>query len=367
MKLIHWGRCYLFSHYFMWTLKDNRRRILVIRPDRVGDVILATPLIRALRQRFPESYIAAMVRPHTAAVLDHNPHLDTVILDDFEGCDKGYRGFIRKVKELRNHRFDTALMLLPTQRIAWMLFFAGILCRIGVGHKIYEMLTFMRTVSRSKYIPLRHEADYCMDLGRAMGVHNEDLNPEIFLTNEEKKRGLTILKNCGIPAGKIIIGINPGSGKSAPNWSWKMYGQLANMMVRDPDIAVVLTGSQEEKPLCDFINRELYGKGYNLAGGNLKELMTLICHFDVLVSSSTGPMHIAAALQVPTVSIFCPLPACSPQLWGPQGNRCIVLLPQNQFCLDCDEKIQCDLSGITPRQVYQAIESIVDQKSSLSN
>ncbi|NOY05678.1 MAG: glycosyltransferase family 9 protein, partial [Chlorobi bacterium] len=90
------------------------RRILIIRPDRIGDVIMATPLIRALRQTSPEAFIAALVRPHTAPLLRHNPHLDRILLDDFEGADGGRKGFRAKVRELRRLKFDTALMLLPT-------------------------------------------------------------------------------------------------------------------------------------------------------------------------------------------------------------------------------------------------------------
>ncbi|MBN2030961.1 glycosyltransferase family 9 protein [bacterium] len=335
---------------------------MVVRSDRVGDVVLSTPLIRALRKHFPDGYIAAMVRPHTAPVLAHNPHLDTLILDDYEAKDKGWKGFFKKMMEVRKHQFDTALMLLPTMRMAWMLFGAGIKKRIGVGHKIYEMLTFMQTVSRNKYNPVRHEADYCMDLGRAIGVKSEDLKPEVFLTDEEKNRGMAILKKRGISPNQIIVGINPGSGRSAPNWTRSQYNQLIERLIRHADMAVVLTGSRDEQRICDRIHEEAGGKTFNLAGQPLRELMIVINHFHVLVSSSTGPMHIAAALGVPTVSIFCPLPACSPQLWGPVGNQHEILLPPESVCLDCDQKGKCDLSTIDVDRVYHAILNFIHDR-----
>ena len=343
----------------MRKIRKGEKRILVIRPDRVGDVVLATPLIQTLRKHFPDSYIVAMVRPHTAVLLDHNPHLNAVILDDFEVKDKGWKGFLRKVREIRMHRFDTALMLLPTQRVAWMLFFSGILHRIGVGKKLYETFTFTRTVSRNNYIPLRHEADYCMDLGRKIGVKHEDLTPQIFLTRDEKNDGMAILKNKGISPDQIIVGINPGSGNSAPNWSWTIYSQLAKLITHDSEIALVLTGNSDEKPLCDLINRNIQGRAFNLAGQSLKELITVITHFHVLVSSSTGPMHIAAALKVPTVSIFCPLPARSPVLWGPLGNEHTIFIPKDDFCMNCDKKTKCNLASIDVRQIYQAIHVLI--------
>ena len=123
------------------------RRILVIRPDRVGDVVLATPVIRALRRHFPDAFLAAMVRPATEPVLRGNPHLDEILIDDWEQTHAGTRGALDRRRLLRARRFDTALMLLPTERHAWMTVLAGIRTRIGVGTKLYQVLTFTRTVS----------------------------------------------------------------------------------------------------------------------------------------------------------------------------------------------------------------------------
>ena len=126
----------------------KQERILVIRTDRIGDVVLATPLIRGLRRRFPGAYIAAMVRPYTRELLLQNPHLDEILVDDPDGAHAGGRGFWGQVRLLRKHRFDTALLLLPTERLAWILFFSGIRTRVSVGLRLYQALTFMKTVSR---------------------------------------------------------------------------------------------------------------------------------------------------------------------------------------------------------------------------
>jgi heptosyltransferase-2 len=343
------------------------RRIVVIRTDRIGDVVLATPLIRALRCSFPDAYIAALVRPYTRDVLLHNPHLNDILVDDPEGEHAGREGFWRQVRMLRSHRFDTALLLLPTERLAWMLFLAGIRRRIGTGVRLYQVLTFMRMVSRHKYVPLRHEADYCLDLGRVIGAQAVDLRAEVFVTEQERAGAAAILEPLGSPAslhGKIrLIGIHAGHGRSAPNWRPARYAELAEMLLKDHSVRIVLTGGEGDRQLLEPFRLPEPGRVIDLVGKlQVRELVGVLSWLDVLVSASTGPMHIAAGLGVPTVSLFCPLTACSPKLWGPLGNRSEILLPPEDYCRNrCpgDPHI-CDLEdGIRPEDVVQRIHAIL--------
>lgn len=305
------------------------RRILVVRTDRIGDVVLATPLIRALRRTFPDAFIGAMVRPYTRDLLLHNPHLNDIFVDDPQGEHRGRAGFWNRVKALRQFRYDTALMLLPTERAAWMLFCAGIPRRVGVGTKLYGVLTFMQGVSRTKYIPLRHEADYCLDLGRKIGARPDGLDTELFLTAAERERGREILREAGAAAGDTLVGFHIGNGNSAPNWPPERYADLARLVAAGTrhSVKIVFTDGSNRGPMP-------VGKRFiDLRGRlTLRELMSVLSLQRLLFSSSTGPMHLAAALRVPTVSMFCPLTACSPALWGPQGNTARILLPGEGYC-----------------------------------
>ncbi len=312
----------------------RRRRILVIRPDRIGDTVCATPLIRGLRETFPDAFIAAMVRPQVKPVLEQNPHLDLILTDDMDGADAGREGFRRKRTELRSHRFDTALMLLPTERHTWMTFLAGIRTRIGVGTRPYHILSCTRRVSRKKYIEERHEADYCLDLGRAIGVRHDDLSEEVFVSSGERDSTASLLTSLGIDLFKPLISIHPESGKSAPNWAHATYAEfIRQLLARSGDIQVMvnLTPSNEEgKRLFERIDAGRVFLPNN--GGDLRVLMAIIAHASVVVSASTGPMHLAAGLKRPTVSLFCPLPACSPKLWGPKGNSATIIESPREFC-----------------------------------
>lgn len=341
--------------------RSRHRRILIVRPDRIGDVTLATPVIRALRHTFPDAYLAALVRPATEPVLRLNPHLDEILVDDWEQAHAGWRGFVDRLRMLRRRRFDTALMLLPTERHAWMTFLAGIRTRIGVGTKLYQVITFASSVSRNKYIPLRHEADYCMDLARAIGVQSDDLRTEAFLSDAERSEARERLRAAGRIEGRRLVSVHPESGRSAPNWTLEMYRDFVRKMTEViPDVQIVILytpGNAEARALFE----PLRDRGVLIPDpGDLRLLMGMIAEADIAFSASTGPMHLAAALGTPTVSLFCPLTACSPKLWGPQGNRSVILLPPDHYCQTrCpgDPHICTLEGGITSTTVIEEIRN----------
>jgi len=163
----------------------KQKRILIVRPDRIGDVVLSTPLPREIKKTYPDSFVALFLRKYTKEIYDNNPYVDKIILID-DNDDNSMEAFWNKVKEIRSYKFTHSLTLLPTERLNYLLFFAGIPFRVGVGHKFYQFITFTRSVSRNKYIPLRHEADYSMDLARRIGVVSDNLTTEIFLSQKEK-------------------------------------------------------------------------------------------------------------------------------------------------------------------------------------
>lgn len=330
-------------------------RILVVRPDRVGDVVLITPLIRSLRESFPASYLGALVRSKTKAVLEGNPRLNTIITDDGDGDDRGFNGFWRKVTEVRKHRFDAALLVYPTQRAAYLLFAAGIRRRIGVGHILYEVLTFMQSIGSRQFVPLRHEADYALDFARKLGAAHLSLEPEIFLSEEEQRWAQEELRRLN--ASHPVVSIHPTSGGSAPNWRLERYIELAQRLAKS-GVSVIV-----ESPHRLPIGRE----GIINATGrySLRELICLISAVDVCVSSSTGPMHIAAALGVPTVSMFCPLPACSPSLWGPLGNKGEVVVAPDWYCSKVcpGDPHLCDFEGgIGVEEVYRRVRAMLEKR-----
>lgn len=336
----------------------RQRRILIIRPDRIGDVVLTTPLIRAVRQSFPDAFLGVMVNSVSGVLLRNNPHIDLLFTDDPDGNDSGVFGFWKKVRSLRSQRFDTGLMPLPRERHAWMMFLAGIRNRIGVGGKIFQILTATKTVSRDKYISNRHEADYVMDLGRKIGVSSGDITPELFLSEDEKSHALQFFLEKGFAGDKPIIGINPSSKNSVPNWLPEQYVRLCEELSERYQLFINIGIGN---PLLEKLFEQFKKKHIVYNGSDLRELIAFCSKLSVLVSSSTGTQHIAAALKIPTVTLFCPLPACSHALWGSLGNRAEVVLPPGGYCQHrCpgDPK-NCTFDEISIDSVRTAISKII--------
>ncbi len=300
----------------------KQKRILIVRPDRIGDVVLSTHLPREIKKLFPDSFVAVLIRKYTQAIYINNPYVNKILLID----DDAEESFFKKIREIRNHNFTHSLTLLPTERLNYMLFFAGIPFRVGVGHKFYQFITFTRYVDRKKYIPLRHEADYCMDLARKIGVNTDNLESEIFLTEKEKQK--VVQTRIELLRGKkYLVGIHSTSGNSSPNWQPDEYKKLILKLNQCKNISIVVTDNKIPAQLEGLEN-----VSYPNIDKSLRESFINFASLDLLISASTGPMHIAAALKVKTLSMFCPLTACSPKLWGPLGNESKILFPEEDYC-----------------------------------
>lgn len=314
---------------------------MIIRPDRIGDVVLSTPLPREIKKAHPGSFVAIMVTEYTKDIYQNNPHVDKIITFPGQSEKLTAGDFLGYIKLLRSYKFDTAFMLLPTERINYLLFLSGIKLRIGVGHKFYQFITNTKSVYRRKYNPLRHEADYCLDMLRKINIQPESISPEIHLTENDLIQ-ISHLKNDIAPGGEKIIGINSTSGNSAPNMEISEYRKLIDSLYSENKYKVVVT---DYNPPAEIDN--IQDVHYICRGKPLSESIKSIASLDLLISASTGPMHIAAALKVRTISLFCPMTACSPDLWGPLGNVNKVILPEQEYCRTrCpgDPK-KCNFSG----------------------
>ncbi len=303
--------------------KGNQKRFLICRIDRIGDVVLSTPLPREIKKKFPDSFVAVLVRKYTEAIYWNNPYVDKIIIYNEE---KDFKSFINQVREITAYKFTHAFMLLPDERLNYMLFLSGIKTRIGVGHKLYQFLTFTKFVDRKKYIPLRHESDYSLDMLRKIGINVESIEPEIHLSTDEKKYA-EIFRNDILGNHKFLVGVNSTSGNSSPNLSIDEYRKLIQKLASIKTLKVVITDLVPPNEI-----KNIPEVSYPMTKDTLRESIVKFSALDVLISSSTGPMHICSALKVPTISVFCPLPACSPKLWGPLGNKSVVILPKEEYC-----------------------------------
>lgn len=326
-------------------------KILICRPDRIGDVVLSTAIPREIKNVYPQSFVAVLLSEYTKDVYINNPFVDEIIL-----LRKNNFNFIKRI---RNYNFTHAFMLLPAEKINWILFFAGIKYRIGVGDKFYQFISNTKSVYRYKYIPLRHEADYCLDFIRKLGINPQSNTPEIFLTQGEKNKAKEFKKSI-CSNNEILIGINSTSGNSAPNILPEEYEKLIDKLLPNENIKIAVMDFNVPKTLQD-----IDGVIYPNIGNTLRDSIINFSALDLLISASTGPMHIAAALNIKTLSVFTRTSACSPQLWGPLGNTSKIILPSEEYdknICEPDPK-NCNFSGdggINAQIIFNSVKDFLN-------
>ena len=353
---------FLFIFSFILTQRILTKRILIVRTDRVGDVVMITPMIREIKKKFPDSFLATLTNPNTAKILTNNPYVDEIIIDDLSN-----KTFWKVVKQLRAFNFTDGLLAMPTERAAYQMMFAGIKTRVGEGHKLYEVISGMRSVDRHNYTPLKHETEYCLDTARKIGVKTVNQELEIFVRDDEKKEALEFLNKYGIEDTDYKIILHTGSLGSSPNWSEDKYLLLVKEMLKlqIPNMKVVLTAIEMSDIFLKNVKSLNDDRVINISGiwGDLRQFIKIISVMDLFISNSTGPLHIADALDRKCIGLNCRRPMRSVKYWGILNKRSINLEVPEEYCnknCSADKKVCCIEDGISIDQVIEGIKTLID-------
>ncbi|MFH1897141.1 MAG: glycosyltransferase family 9 protein [Candidatus Desantisbacteria bacterium] len=296
----------------------------------MGDMILSLPAISSIKESYPKAHIAILIQEYTRDILWNNPHIDEIIIDHGQNM-------LELAHQIRDKKFDLAVVLYPSWRNGWLCFFAGIPVRVGTGYKPVGILFNKRAyIHRSKIVC--HEIDYCLRLAEKAGARATRRELTLRIKDEDTQYAQSLLKKHGLLGNFPLIGIHPGSGGSALNWSKDNYACLIDGLIKKYDARVVITGSKDEQTMIEQIIAARGGdithaKPVNLAGQTtVGQLMALFSLYHLFVGPSTGPMHLAAGLGKPVIALFPPLLSQSPAKWGPYGQGHVVLTPEDVQC-----------------------------------
>lgn len=303
------------------------RRILVTRTDRLGDLVLSTPVFEALRGRFPDAFLACLTFLEHRAVVEKNPHLDEVILYDKKGQEKGWWGNLRFAGRLREKHFDLVLHLHPTNRMHLVSWLAGIPVRIGYRKKMSWALTYSLEDRKSE--GLKHEAEYNFDLLKILGVDPPaSLKPYFPLWGKDRTSLRFFLRRLGFRWEEPYVVLNPSASCPSKIWPADRFAQLAHCLGEKYQVQIALIGSRQDRPVAE----KVVGTGLkpapttkyritNLAGKlSIGMLGWLLKNAQLLISNDSGPVHVARSVGTPVISIFGRnLAGLSPCRWGPLG------------------------------------------------
>jgi len=317
-------------------MKNHPQNILFIRTDRIGDVILTTPAATILKEHYPQSRITFLGRSYTAPLVQIHRDIDEVITYMPGGIHHGLTGHIRLAKMLRARHFDVAILFYPRPALAATVRMAGIPCTIGVGYRWYSLLFKKRIFEHRKH-GMKHELEHNLSLIMPLLPEtpgkvrfNFELPRDLIETARRKLLTLGMKKPFAI--------IHPGNGGSAPNLTPQQYAAIAQYILDSTPMHLLFTGTTGERSLIKTIRQQIKNDRSINGGGvfSILELMAVISDARLFISSSTGPLHLANAVNTPLIGFYCPALSCSPRRWGPYHQPEWVLTPNVEPCDDCN-------------------------------
>lgn len=334
-----------------------RPRVLVTRLRYLGDIVLSTPVISSLKKCYPDIEIHYLAEARYAPVLQHHPHLAGVI-----PLERGARGSVKALVRLRRVACTAAIDLFYNPRSAWLLYLSGIPIRIGGSRRWRRRLyTETFTVPREVRSAVSH---HLYPLG-ILDCRNVGEMPRIYLTGEERSRGDALVRETvGNGGCDRVVAIHPGGTWPAKRWPPDLFARLIALLGgRIGARALLVMGPGEEGLVREVATR---------AGGNvsvlplqpLRSLAAALSGCLAVVANDGGVMHMAVALERPTVGIFGPT---EPDIWFPyEGRGPYLLATRNEECAPC-HRHYCDdlrcLRGIEPEAVAAKVLRVIEGRA----
>ncbi|MFH1861646.1 MAG: glycosyltransferase family 9 protein [bacterium] len=308
----------------------SAKRILVCRTDKLGDVILALPSALLVKRMFPDSRISFLAQPYTAPLVRLFSGVDEVLefSPNVAACSL--------TPQIEAGHFDAAIVLYPTYIVARAVQKASIPLRAGIAYRWYSRLFTYRHKEHRKH-NLKHELEYNLTLTYRAFLQQGDwkdyLDPAEIIPLEftypqsiaERIKATAAEWSAGVD--HLII-LHPGGGGSAHRWSLEHFIKLAQDLRNGLNCRIILTGIESERNLCDSIKDAVGARAVNLCGQlSLSELACVLRYADLLVTNSTGPLHLCRAVGTEVIGLFPSDHAMSPVRWGPYGKPDGALTP----------------------------------------
>lgn len=342
---------------------EEPKRILIIKPSALGDIVLALPALSALKRSFPEARISWLVRPEFAPLIMGHPYISDIILFDRKQlskwwCEQESFNALRSLKEqLKAGKFDLVFDFQGLFRTGFLSRVTGCKRRFGMAGA-RELAHLFYTDKISQDVSSIHLVDYYLKMVAAVGTRQGAAEFKLPEDAEASEQIDKLLKSQGVN-GKYTV-IVPGAAQVNKRWPIERFSELAGKIGERFGLSIVATGSQGERNYIETMGKQVI----NLAGKTtVRELIPLMKRASLVVSNDTGPGHIAAALGVPIVMIFGPTnPARVCPYKRPQ---CVVAIEPNERGMNADSyEPRHDISHITVEQVFETVCWQIGKKGS---
>ncbi len=330
--------------------------ILLLRPDRLGDVLVSTPVHHVLKQQFPDAQIHWLVQDWVAPLLEGLDGVASVIRYQPKGPHLGFRGVLALASQIRAVQADWVIALQSTPRVSLAALLAQVPHRVGPYSKLHSFILYNHGVRQNRSDCRLHEAEYGVELLQALGVSSPSpealrrQGPQVAIHPDALAWASGYFHKREIGE-KAAVCVHPGMGGSALNWPFERYTELVKLLARD-GVPVLLTagageGALQEKLLNSLRDLNLHERAQVHAVSaeqdsmDLQRLAALQSLCQVVVAPSTGPLHLAAAVGANVVSVYPPIQVQHPRRWGPyispEKSKVFLSVDEHQ----CGQRFKC--------------------------
>jgi heptosyltransferase-2 len=346
----------------MKTTPYPPKNIIVRMPNWLGDLVMATPVLKDLRDQFPDAKITAMCQSKIASLLKDDPNIDELYsFNRPSGWIRGAHESAELISTLRHGNYDLGILLTNSFSSAWWFWRGNVKNRLGYADHCRSLL-MTEPVPFPANLKKQHlVVTYKMLLER-LGITVSDTAPQLYLSPAEQAAAKELLTRDGVnPLDHTIIGINPGAAYgSAKCWLPERFVEVSKILLQDPKVRILYFGDYAGAPLVRSICEQLPGGVINFAGKtSLRELAALMMQCKAFLTNDSGPMHVASALDIPLVALFG---STSDVRTGPYKNG--VVIHKHVECSPCYQR-ECpiDFRCMTRIEANEVVAAVQKQLS----
>lgn len=306
------------------------RRILIIKLRYIGDVVLATPVLRALREQFQDAHLSMAVNPGTEDVIKWNADLNEVLVVAREGLIAEFR-FLR---EIRRRRFDCVIDLTDGDRAAILTWLSGAPVRIGFNNE-RRWRGLLYTTIVPMMLDKTHMVEYHLEAVRALGYEPKVSLPVLHVSAEDDRTANRLLAELGVSAGAKLVMIHPGARYSFKKWPADRFAAVADRLTK-AEYQVLLAGDVRDQPMVQAILAMTKPPPVSVVGRTtVLELAAVMKRCSLVIAHDSGPSHVAAAVGTTVLALYG---KTNPAIWGPRGRR-VIVLHKGVDCSGCDHPV----------------------------
>jgi heptosyltransferase-2 len=336
--------------------RDGINKILVRGTNWIGDAVLTLPAVASLRATYPKAHIAMLVKPWVSDIYQLFSDLDEIII--YENKYDNPAGVFRLAQKLKEKKFDAAILLQNAIEAAIIALWAGIPVRAGYDSDARGLLLTHR-VRRTDEIKKVHQIDYYLEMVKALGCASVDREMHME-TKINLLDARNVLRKFIPETNDTIVGMAPGATYGpAKRWFPDRFAEVADNLSEKFSAQIILLGGRADGEAAREVQKMARVKLINLAGRtNLQEAIYLISQCRLFVSNDSGLMHIAGALNIPTVAIFG---STNPVTTAPAGDKSVIIRHEISCspCLKktCPTDFRC-MKIISVEDVLRAVQDV---------